>query len=420
MLLGLGFGRQVAVEVELVALELHPHGFPGEVGHGQAAAEGAVVQLEVQAFEGKAVGTAIELGDQLEFLQGGGVAHGRQFDADAGEELAQVERGDGQAAFQARVLVEVAHFQFTEGAQLVAGELEAVPFGDVGGQVGEQLALGVEGEGLAFQRLARGLAVQLEVFQLVALDGAFEAQVGSEVGLGAQYRLIGAEEGAELERNAGAFADGASGQLDALGGKLFAALGIGVVDAGVAHSQAVDIQLDRTGRLGGGGLPGLFGRCGRGRRAGLGGFRGPGRVADVFPVAVALVVALQVEVEAFDADVAHLHFTAQQRHDADRQADHVEVGEGLFRGCGAGQGCLVQFEAEPGEQAPADIAVEGQFEVGLLASQLLNLVLVIIRVEQVGQGEACRHDDQQQPEEDEAQDFAEGFHWPVLVMDRVN
>ncbi|MCY1173763.1 hypothetical protein D9M73_139380 [compost metagenome] len=59
------------------------------------------------------------------------------------------------------------------------------------------------------------------------------------------------------------------------------------------------------------------GRCRGGGRAGLGGHLGLGRAADAFPVAVALVVALQVEVEAFDADIAHLHFAAQQRQHTD-------------------------------------------------------------------------------------------------------
>ncbi|MNT26766.1 hypothetical protein D3C72_1623600 [compost metagenome] len=192
---------------------------------------------------------------------------------------------------------------------------------------------------------------------------------------------------------------------------MLAALGIAVVDARVVHGEAVDIQLDRARRLLlGGRLGGFAGRCRGGGRAGLGGRRGLGRTADALPVAVALVVALQVEVEAFDADIAHLHFTAQQRHHAHREADHVEVGEGLGRGGGTGQGGLVQFEAEPGEEAPADIAVEGELQVGLVPGQLLDFVLVVVRVEQVGQGEAQGHYDQQQPEEDEAQDFAEGFH----------
>ena len=76
----------------------------------------------------------------------------------------------------------------------------------------------------------------------------------------------------------------------------------------------------------------------------------------------------------------------------------------------------MQFQPEPGEQAPADIALEVQFEVGLVPGELADLVLVVVRVEEVGQHEAGGDDEQQQDQGDDADDFAERFHGRVLVQ----
>ncbi len=71
-------------------------------------------------------------------------------------------------------------------------------------------------------------------------------------------------------------------------------------------------------------------------------------------------VTVQCQVEAFDADVAHLHLAAQQRQDSNGQAKHLHIGEGLVRGRQGGDMGVVQFQAEPWEQAPANIAIERQ------------------------------------------------------------
>lgn len=96
-------------------------------------------------------------------------------------------------------------------------------------------------------------------------------------------------------------------------------------------------------------------------------------------------------------------------------AEHLHIGKRLIGGGQGGDMGVVQFQAEPGEQAPADITVERQLDVGLVACQLANLVFVVVGIKQVGQGEAESHDDQQQPENKQPQDFAERFHGRVLV-----
>src|SRR5690606_2641311 len=114
-------------------------------------------------------------------------------------------------------------------------------------------------------------------------------------------------------------------------------------------------------------------------------------------------VALQREVEAINADVTHLHFFAQQRQYTHRKTQHAQLGEGLLRCLRTGQGGLVQFQAQPGEQAPADVTVEGQFQVGFVACQLTNFVLVVVGIEPVGEGETQTDQDQQEPKENNAQ-----------------
>ncbi|MCY1355160.1 hypothetical protein D9M69_415690 [compost metagenome] len=79
----------------------------------------------------------------------------------------------------------------------------------------------------------------------------------------------------------------------------------------------------------------------------------------------------------------------------------------------------MQFQAQPREQAPADIAIERQLDVGLVAGNLADLVFVVVGIEEVGQGKAQRHNDQQQPEKYQTQDFAERFHGRVLVISRI-
>ncbi|MNG91060.1 hypothetical protein D3C79_499670 [compost metagenome] len=76
----------------------------------------------------------------------------------------------------------------------------------------------------------------------------------------------------------------------------------------------------------------------------------------------------------------------------------------------------MQLQTQPREQAPADVTVEGQLDVSLVTCQLANLVFVVVGIKEVGQGEAQRHDDQQQPEKPQSQDFAERFHGRVLLV----
>jgi len=135
---------------------------------------------------------------------------------------------------------------------------------------------------------------------------------------------------------------------------------------------------------------------------------------------VAILVAGQAQVQAFDTHIAHLHFAAQQRQHADRQAEHLQIGERLGRVGQGGDPGFMQFEAEPGEQAPADIAIERQLDVGLVAGYLANFFFVVVGIKQVSQGEAESHDDQQQPEKYQTQDFAERFHGRVLVVSNSN
>ena len=58
--------------------------------------------------------------------------------------------------------------------------------------------LGGEGHGLALQRITGHFAGQFHVFELVALQGALDAQLAIEFGAHPQHRLVGAEERGEL------------------------------------------------------------------------------------------------------------------------------------------------------------------------------------------------------------------------------
>ena len=286
---------------------------------------------------------------------------------------------DGHRAADLWFLVQIARLQLAQPAQLVGGELEAVPFGDLRGEIDQQLALGAEGQCLPLQRLAGSLAGQAHVFELVALELVVETQRALQFGARAHHRLVAAEEGVELERDRAAFADRAGRELDAFGAVLLAGLGVAVGYAGIADGQAVDVQGQWLAARSGGCI--RFGRW----FAGLGGWRGlfglPGRLANPLPVAAALFVTAQGQVEAVDGDVAHLHFAAQQRHYPHRQAEHAQVGERLLGCLCAGQGGLVQLQAEPGEQAPADVTFDVQFEAGLAACQVADLVLVVVGIE---------------------------------------
>ncbi len=282
----------------------------GEIFDGHAAAEGAVVQLHCQVFQGQAAGRALQAGHQLQLGEGGRVIGGRQRVADAFKEGAQAELGDGQAAAQLGCLVQITQVQLTEGAQLVGRNFQAVPRGDIGGQVDQQLALCGEGHGLAAGRLTRGLARQAHVFEVVAFELAVEAQLAGQLGTGLDVRLAGADEGAGLERNVCAFMDWAGAQLDAFGAVAVAGLGIGVLHARVVHGQAVNVQLDGAvvavaGRRR---LLGLC-RCLCGCIGACAILRGQ-RLADVLPIAMALFVTRQGQVQALDTYVAHLHFAA--------------------------------------------------------------------------------------------------------------
>ena len=125
-----GFRRQVAVDVEGVGLEDGAQRLLGEVLDGDAAAEGAVVDFQVEVVERHAGRRGGKAADQFDLAQTA-FGHGRECLADAVDELRQIELGNRQAAADLRRLVEVVDLQFTQCAQLVGGDLDAGPFGDV-------------------------------------------------------------------------------------------------------------------------------------------------------------------------------------------------------------------------------------------------------------------------------------------------
>src|SRR5690606_32370400 len=86
------------------------------------------------------------------------------------------------------------------------------------------------------------------------------------------------------------------------------------------------------------------------------------------------------------------------------------------RSASACQRGFVQFQTEPGKQAPADVSTDVELYPGLVTGELTDFILVVIGVEQVSQGETQRDDDQQQSEDYQAQDLAERFHGRILVF----
>ncbi|MNV72659.1 hypothetical protein D3C71_1657650 [compost metagenome] len=104
---------------------------PGEILDGDAAAEGAVIEFQVDVVQRHAGRRARQAADQFDFAQAA-LGHGREFLTDAVDEFCQVELGDRQAAAELRRLVQVVDLQFTQGAKLVGRQLDAGPFGDVG------------------------------------------------------------------------------------------------------------------------------------------------------------------------------------------------------------------------------------------------------------------------------------------------
>ncbi|MNQ45602.1 hypothetical protein D3C85_593870 [compost metagenome] len=185
-----GFRRQVAVDVEGVGLECCAQRLLGEVFDGNAAAEGAVVDFQVDVVERQAGGCCCQTADQFDLAQAA-FGHGREFLADAIDEFRQVELGDRDAATDLWGLVEVVDLQFTQCPQLVGGDLDAGPLGDIGGLVQHQLALGGERHGLALQRVAGHFTGQFHVFELIALQSACDTHLTIELGAHSQCRLVG-------------------------------------------------------------------------------------------------------------------------------------------------------------------------------------------------------------------------------------
>ena len=128
---GLGrFRWQVAVDVERVGLENGAQRLLGKVLNGDAAAEAAVVELQIDVVERQTGRGRSNAADQLDLAQAA-FAHRRQCLADAVDEFRQIELGNGNAAADLWRLVEIVGLQLTQGAQLVGGYLDAGPFGDV-------------------------------------------------------------------------------------------------------------------------------------------------------------------------------------------------------------------------------------------------------------------------------------------------
>ena len=110
-----------------------------------------------------------------------------------------------------------------------------------------------------------------------------------------------------------------------------------------------------------------------------------------------------------------MHFFAQQRQHAHRQTEHLQVSERFGRRREGRHAGVVQFQAEPREEAPANVAIESQLNVGFVTGYLADLVFIVVGIKQMAQGKAQSHDDQQQSEKHQTQDFAERFHGRVLV-----
>ncbi|MCY1399413.1 hypothetical protein D3C76_1037820 [compost metagenome] len=185
-----GFRRQVTVDVEGVGLEHGAQRLPGEVFYGDAAAEGAVVDFQVEVVERQAGRCRGQPADQLDFAQAA-FGHGREFLADAVDEFRQVELGNRDAAADLWGLVQIVDLQFTQCPQLVGRDLDAGPLGNVGGPVQHQLALGGERHGLALQGVAGHFPRQLHILELIALQCTCDAQLTVEFGTHPQCRLVG-------------------------------------------------------------------------------------------------------------------------------------------------------------------------------------------------------------------------------------
>ncbi len=220
----------------------------GEVLDSDAAAESAVVEFQVEVVEGQAGRRGGNLAGQFDFAQAA-FGHRREFLADAVDEFRQIELGNRQATADLRGLVEVVGLQFTQGAQLVGGDLDAGPFGDVGSPVQQQLTLSGEGHGLALQWIASDFTGKFHVFEFVALQCTLETQLAGQLGSYSQNRLVGAEKCGEFDRDVGRVMYRASTELDAFGAELLAGSLVAVLNAGVVDGQAVDVQADRLSRF---------------------------------------------------------------------------------------------------------------------------------------------------------------------------
>ena len=91
--------------------------------------------------------------------------------------------------------------------------------------------------------------------------------------------------------------------------------------------------------------------------------------------------------------ITHAQLTAQQGQDLDTKPQRAHLSQRLIRMGDGRHAHIFELNTQPREQRPTDIATQGQLNIGLLTCGLLNLFLVIIRIEHPG--EEKQHADSQ-------------------------
>ncbi len=395
--------RQVAVQGDLVQVQIEYDLAAFQVFQAGGAGQGAAVQGDLERVDHHAVGRAVQGGAQGHLAEGIVVTGGDGLLADGFQCLIRVERLGVDLA---------GHFHFAgqAGDGGVAGGAGAGGFQQQVGdlrpvfvQIDIQLLLKMHAHrvgGHAGDVRVQGHRVEHEVvvFQ-VGGQGGSQVQIHAHVAL-----VLVAQRHLHRERLFQAHVLGV--EVEVLNADVGAVGGVPVADLAVGDGDAGDGQRNVHAAA----LAGLLFLGGRGLflRAIL--------WTDLLPVG-AVGGFHQIHFQAVQGDAVHFHLAEQQRPDRHANAGAVDAREQIFLAGDTGLGAA-QADAQRGPELPGQVAGDLQIQVGLGHGLLANLRLEIVRIDYLGDHEHGGRQQDHQGGDDDKKNFDRACHRTALLAPR--
>ena len=385
---GSGCGRwQIVVDIQAVTGQIKTQRGFLEAGQPQTATELGAIYQQFHITQHEAVRAAIDGAAQGHLAQGIGLGHFRKLLTQCMHQRTGVKLRDIDVTGQLQIAVQLAGGQLTGSPQVSQRQAQLLQLGGLRGQIDDTVTLQPHAHCTTVERITAGIQLQIKTIQLITLGVQIKTGDGVKVDPHPHGRLSGGQQAQKGDIEGLIFQQGAGAQVDLFHQYPLIILPVHIIDprVGDAHTLHGHVQLPVLLRF-------LFRHCTTrfGRCAGVSGFTLRILRPDGGPVGNAVLVYFQIQIDAVENHVAHAQLTAQQRQHLHAQPHVAHLGQRLLGMLDRCDAHILELDTQPGKQRPADITTQGEFNVGLLPGSLLDLLLVVVRIEHAGKEEQYR------------------------------